>query len=175
LCWAHLKRNILGVLEFTKKSATERFCRDALALHARLFRLWHKFKSGQIDRDQLCIRSIPVQKKFLALAEANLDNTDRQVQNLAIALFVNLDKLFTFLEMDGVEPTNNSAERALRTGVQWRKICFGNRSSAGELATARLLTVSQTCRIQQQNSLRYLSEAISRHRKALPVATLFNR
>lgn len=45
MCWAHLKRNILGVLEFTKKSATERFCRDALALHARLFRLRHKFKS----------------------------------------------------------------------------------------------------------------------------------
>ncbi len=172
LCWAHLKRNILGVLEFTKKSATERFCRDALALHARLFRLWHKFKSGQIDRRRLCLRSIPVQQKFLALAEANLDNADRQVQNLATALFVNAGKLFTFLEMAGVEPTNNSAERALRTGVQWRKICFGNRSSAGELATARLLTVSQTCRIQQQNPLRYLSEAISRYRRSLPVASL---
>lgn len=172
LCWAHLKRNILGVLEFTKKSATERFCRDALALHARLFRLWHKFKSGQIDRAQLCSRSLPVQKQFFALAEANLDNADRQVQNLAIALFVNADKLFTFLELDGVEPTNNSAERALRTGVQWRKICFGNRSAAGESAAARLLTVSQTCRIQQRNSLCYLSEAISRYRKALPVASL---
>jgi transposase len=175
LCWAHLKRNIRGVLEFTKKSATERFCRDALALHARLFRLWHKFKSGQIDRHQLCTRSIPLQKKFLALAEANLGHADRQVQNLATALFVNADKLFTFLEIDGVEPTNNSAERALRTGVQWRKICFGNRSSTGELATARLLTVSQTCRLQQQNSLHYLSNAISRYRRALPVASLLNR
>jgi transposase len=88
---------------------------------------------------------------------------------------VNADKLFTFLEIDGVEPTNNSAERALRTGVQWRKICFGNRSSTGELATARLLTVSQTCRLQQQNSLHYLSNAISRYRRALPVASLLNR
>jgi len=175
LCWAHLKRNILGVLEFTKESATERFCRDALALHARLFRLWHKFKSGQIDRQQLCCRSIPVQKKFFALAEANLDSTDRQVQNLALALFVNADKLFTFLEHDGVEPTNNSVERALRTGVQWRKICFGNRSAAGESATARLLTVTQTCRIQGHSSLPYLGEAISRYRQALPVASLLPR
>ena len=44
-------------------------------------------------------------------------------------------------EHEGVEPTNNSAERPLRTGVQWRKICFGNRSANGELATSRLLTV----------------------------------
>jgi transposase len=172
LCWAHLKRNILGVMEFTKKSASERFCRDALALHARLFRLWHKFKGGQIDRKQLFSRSVPLQKKFFALADANLDNTDRQVQNLAMALFVNAEKLFTFLELDGVEPTNNSAERALRTGVQWRKICFGNRSAAGELATARLLTVTQTCRLQQRNSLSYLSSAISRYREGLAVRSL---
>lgn len=48
-CWVHLKRNILGILDFTKNTATERFFRDALALHARLFRLWHKFRSGLIQ------------------------------------------------------------------------------------------------------------------------------
>ena len=171
-CWAHLKRNILGVLEFTKKTVTEQFCRDALALHARLFRLWHKFKSGQIDRKQLLARSLPLQRKFFALAEAHLDNADRQVRNLALALFVNADRLFTFLEQDGVEPTNNSAERALRTGVQWRKICFGNRSPAGELAAARLLSVTQTCRIQKRNSLRFLSDAVAKHRQGLTTPSL---
>lgn len=174
-CWAHLKRNVLGVLEFTKKAATERFCRDALALHARLFRLWHKFKSGQIDRQQLWGRSIPLQKKFFALAEANLDSPDRPVQNLALALFVHAERLFTFLEQEGVEPTNNSAERALRTGVQWRKISFGNRSAAGELATARLLSVSQTCRLRKRNSLEYLSEAVSNYRRGQPVTSLLSR
>jgi len=49
----------------------------------------------------------------------------------------------------GVEPTNNTAERALRTAVQWRKIMFGNRSADGELAVARLLTVTSTCQLQQ--------------------------
>jgi hypothetical protein len=48
-CWAHLKRNLLGMVEFTKSSAVERFCRDALAQHARLFRLWHKFRGGQTN------------------------------------------------------------------------------------------------------------------------------
>jgi hypothetical protein len=62
------------------------------------------------------------------------------------------ERLFTFLEEKGVEPTNNSVERALRTGVQC-KIYFGNRSAAGERATARLLTVAETCDLQHRNIL----------------------
>jgi transposase len=171
-CWAHLKRNLLGIVEFTKSSAVERFCRDALAQHARLFRLWHKFCGGQIDRNQLYLRSIPIQKRIVGLAERHLDSQHREVRNLATALFVYNERLFTFLEEEGVEPTNNSVERALRTGVQWRKICFGNRSAAGELATARLLTVAETCDLQQLNTLPYLAAAIACHRRRQSVTSL---
>ncbi len=174
-CWAHLKRNLLGIVEFTKSSAVERFCRDALAQHAKLFRLWHKFRGGQIDRSQLLLRSIPIQKRIFALAEQHLDSPHREVRNLATALFEHNEQLFTFLEHEGVEPTNNSVERALRTGVQWRKICFGNRSANGELATSRLLTVAETCDLQRLNILAYLSAAIACHRRRQPVASLLNR
>jgi transposase len=174
-CWAHLKRNLLGIVEFTKSTAVERFCRDALAQHARLFRLWHKFRGGQIDRSRLYLRSIPIQKRIVELAERHLDSPHREVRNLATALFEHNDRLFTFLEEEGVEPTNNSVERALRTGVQWRKICFGNRSAAGELATARLLTVAETCDLQQLNTLAYLAAAIACHRRRQPVASLLPR
>jgi transposase len=174
-CWAHLKRNLLGMVEFTKHSAVERFCRDALAEHARLFRLWHKFRSGQIDRSLLLLRSMRIQKQIFALAERHLDSPHREVRNLATALFEHNDRLFTFLEREGVEPTNNSAERALRTAVQWRKICFGNRSAQGELATARLLTVAETCDLQRVNTLAYLSAAIASHRRRQPVASLLPR
>ena len=171
-CWAHLKRNLLGIVEFTKSSAVERFCRDALAQHARLFRLWHKFRSGQIDRNQLVLRSIPIEKRIFALAERHLDSSHREVRNLATALFEHNERLFTFLDHEGVEPTNNSAERALRTGVQWRKICFGNRSANGELATARLLTVAETCDLQRLNILAYLSAAIACHRSRKQITSL---
>jgi hypothetical protein len=171
-CWAHLKRNLLGMVEFTKSSAVERFCRDALAQHARLFRLWHKFRGGQIDRSQLILRSIPIQKRIVELAERHLDSQHREVRNLATALFEHNERLFTFLEEEGVEPTNNSAERALRTGVQWRKICFGNRSVTGELATARLLTVAETCDLRKLNTLVYLAAAIASHRRRQPVTSL---
>jgi hypothetical protein len=68
---------------------------------------------------------------------------------MATALFTHFHRLFSFLEHEGVEPTNNVAERILRIAVQWRKISFGNRSRNGEIATARLLTVTQTCKMQQ--------------------------
>src|ERR1700682_4980612 len=102
-----------------------------------------KRAGGRTAASQLQLRSIPIQKRLFALAERHLDSPHREVGNLANALFEHCQRLFTFLEHEGVEPTNNSAERALRTGVQWRKICFGNRSANGELATARLLTVTE--------------------------------
>ena len=165
-CWAHFKRNILGVLEIGKSSDVECFCRDALALHARLFRLWHRFRArpgvryGPVTREQLIRKSIPLEKQFFALADRYVNSRDKAVSNLARALLLNFERFFTFLRQDGVEPTNNAAERALRSAVQWRKISFGSRSVDGEVAVARLLTVTRTCRMQNRPALGYLELAL---------------
>ena len=173
LCWAHLKRNLLGIADYARSPSSQQFCRDALAIVARVFRLWYRFRGDlrdrrgnpqPLDRQQLYIKSIPLQKKLLALAVAHLEDADREVRNMATALLLHFQSLFTFLEDEGVEPTNNAAEQALRTAVQWRKISFGNRSRNGELATARLLTVVQTCKRQQRHVLGYLTEAVRCHR-----------
>lgn len=181
LCWAHLKRNILGIAEYARSPSARQFCRDALAIVARLFRLWYRFRGDlrdrrgnpqPIGRRQLIEKSIPLQKQLFALAEAHLDDADREVRNLANALFIHFERLFTFLEHEGVEPTNNVAERVLRTAVQWRKISFGNRSRNGEIATARLLTVTQTCKRQQRHVLGYLANAVRSYRRQAPPASL---
>jgi len=180
-CWAHFKRNILGSQEIAKSTDAERFCRDALALHARLFRLWHRFRAGPearypiADRQELILKSLPLQRKFFALGERYLDSKDNDVRNLATALFVHCGEFFVFIEKDGVEPTNNAAERALRCAVQWRKTSFGSRSARGETAMARLLTVTRTCRMQNRNSLNYLAAAVRAHRSAAPVPSLLSR
>jgi transposase len=181
LCWAHLKRNILGIADYARSLSARQFCRDALAIVARLFRLWYRFRGDlrdgrgnpqPLDRQQLLAKSIPLQKKLFALAEAHLDDADREVRNLATALFIHFERLFTFLEEEGVEPTNNVAERILRTAVQWRKISFGNRSRDGEIATARLLTVTQTCKRQQRHVLDYLTDAVRCHRRRVAAPSL---
>ena len=181
LCWAHLKRNILGIAEDARSPSAQQFCRDALAIVARLFRLWYRFRGDlpdrrgnpqPIDRRKLIEKSIPLQKKLFALAQAHLDDADREVRNMATAMFIHFERLFTFLEEEGVEPTNNVAERILRTAVQWRKISFGNRSRNGEIATERLLTVAQTCKRQQRHVLGYLTDAVRCHRRQAAAPSL---
>jgi hypothetical protein len=177
-CWAHFKRNVLGALDLAKTSEAERFCRDALALHARLFRLWYRFRGdpaargGPLTRQQLIAHVLPLQRKFFALGERHLDSRNNDVRNLATALFAHHEKFFVFIHHEDVEPTNNRAERALRAAVQWRKIMFGNRSETGEFAVARLLTVTRTCQMQQLNALAYLTAAIHAHRRRQAVASL---
>ena len=184
LCWAHLKRNILGIADYARSPSARQFCRDALAIVARLFRLWYRFRGDlrdrrgnpqPLDRRQLLLKSIPLQKKLFALAEAHLDDADSEVRNLARAMFIHFHRLFTFLEEEGVEPTNNVAERVLRIAVQWRKISFGTRSRNGEIATARLLTVTQTCKRQRRHVLGYLTDAVRCHRSHAPVPSLLPR
>src|SRR5439155_27276911 len=67
---------------------------------------------------------------------------------------------------------NKVAERILRIAVQWRKTSFGNRSDDGEVATARLLTVTQTCRMQRRHVLGYLTEAVRCYRSGQRVPSL---
>lgn len=177
-CWAHFKRNLLSVQDLAKTAEAKRFCREALALERKLFCLWHRFRGdprargAPISRQQLIQKATPLQKKCFAPGERYVNAADNDVANLARALFEHNPAFFTFVEYEGVEPTNNSAERALRTAVQWRKIMFGTRSAEGEMAVARLLTVTRTCQAQQLNTLVYLTAAIRCHRRRQAVASL---
>jgi hypothetical protein len=77
LCWAHLKKNILGIADYARRASTRQSCRDALTIVARLFRLG--IVSAVIcglDRQQLLEKSIPLQRKLFALPEAHLDDAD---------------------------------------------------------------------------------------------------
>src|SRR3989441_10207253 len=133
------------------------------------------FPYTTLFRSQLITKVLPLEKKFFALAGRSVDAANDDVRNLARALFLHLPHFFTFVYEEGVEPTNNVAERALRTAVQWRKIMFGTRSDDGEVAVARLLTVTRTCQLQQLNALVYLTAAIRAHRRRQVVTSLLSK
>ena len=177
-CWAHFRRNLLSAQDLATTAAARRFCREALTLQRQLFRLWHRFRGdprtrgAPLTRAQLVAKVLPIEKCLFALAERYVNAPDVKVSNLARALFVHHAHFFTFVHEEAVAPTNNVAERALRTAVQWRKIMFGNRSAEGERAVARLLTVTRTCQLQQLHVLAYLTAAIHSHRRRQPVASL---
>ena len=180
-CWAHVTRNVLSALDLARTPSATRFCREALVLDRRLFRLWHRFRGdpgargAPLTRDQLIDKVLPIEKRLSALGEHHLDAADDNVRNLAYAFFVHNQHFFTFVYEEGVAPTNNAAERALRTAVQWRKIMFGTRSEQGERAVERLLTIVRTCQLQQLNALAYLTAAITAHRRRQVAASLLKR
>ena len=180
-CWAHVTRNVLSALDLATTPSAKRFCREALALDRRLFRLWHRFRGdpavrgAPLTRAQLIAKVLPIEKRLFALGERYLDAANDDVRNLALAFFVHNQHFFTFVHEESVEPTNNSAERALRTAVQWRKIMFGTRSEQGERAVERLLTIARTCQLQHLNALVYLTAAIAAHRRCLLAPSLLRR
>ncbi len=180
-CWAHMTRNLLSALDLATTPAPKRFCREALALDRRLFRLWHRFRGdpgargSPLTRAALIAKVLPIEKRLLALGERHLKAANGDVRNVARTFFMHNQHFFTFVHEEGVEPTNNSAERALRTAVQWRKIMFGTRSDQGERAVERLLTIVRTCQLQQFNALVYLTAAIVAHRRCQPAASLLKR
>lgn len=177
-CWAHLQRTLKGIGEFASTADAVHFARDMLSAVERMFGLWYQFRgeagSGErlLTRTELIQQSLPVQKKICRLAEKYLDSEDRDVRNLARAFYVHWDKLFTFIEQEGVEPTNNVSEQAMRLFVLIRKITYGNRSAKGEIALARLITVTQTCKLQQRPLLSYLLTAVHCHRRRQPAPSL---
>jgi transposase len=172
---------LLSALDLARTPAAKRFCREALAVDRRLFRLWHRFRGdpdargSPLTRAELIVKVLPIEKRLFTLGERYLNAANANVRNLAYAFFVHNPHFFTFVHEDGVEPTNNSAERALRTAVQWRKIMFGTRSDQGERAVERLLTIVRTCQLQQLNALAYLTAAIAAHRRRQPIQSLLKR
>ena len=72
--------------------------------------------------------------------------------------------LWTFVDHENVEPTNNTAERAIRPAVLWRKGSFGNDSLVGSLFTARILTAVATVRMRGGSVLNDLTEACAAYR-----------
>jgi transposase len=80
--------------------------------------------------------------------------------------------LWTFASQEGLEPTNNHAERALRGAVIYRKLSFGSQSEDGERRIARLLSAHTTCRLQRRSLFAYLTDAIAAHPRSDPVPLL---
>lgn len=168
VCWAHIIRDIKGIRHACRSPDAVRFSRWMLREIGRMFGLLNAFRHEQLDSKTLVLKSVPLRARMSNCLQIHELSSDPDVARMARGLLNAWDHLFTFLEHDGVEPTNNVAERGIRPAVQWRKICFGNRSLEGELLTARLLTVTRTCLIQSRNAFEFLVEAINMHRLRRP-------
>ena len=174
ICWAHIIRNLKGLKHSCRSPDGVKFPKWMLSEIGRMFGLWHAIKKGLVDRRTLVRKSVPIRARMSNCLQTYELSADPDVARAARGLLKHWNHLFTFLEYEGVEPTNNSAERGIRPAVMWRKICFGNQSEKGQLLTARLLTVTRTCFLQKRNSFEFLVNSINAHRLGLPKPSLLN-
>ena len=121
---------------------------------------------------KLTVRRLQCEYKPIIRGYASKSARNRHCRGMARNLLKAWPALWSFAKHPGVQPTNNHAERALRSAVIYRKLSLGSQSKAGELRTARLLSAHTTCRLQQRSLLVYLTEAISTHARGDPVPLL---
>lgn len=173
LCWAHLKREFIKISE--RSGLSRQIGRDLLAQQKKLFRLWHRVRDGTQSRGDFALRVEAIRERLQQIlqqaAELEIGSKEKTPLAKTVRTCRQLLKmepaLWLFVTIEGLEPTNNAAERAIRPAVLWRRTSFGSQSEAGSLFLARMLTVVTTLRSQNRDVLDFLTEAIRAARHGL--------
>jgi transposase len=171
ICWSHLRRDFQAHAEGL--TAEKEFGEAGLQLCERVFWAWEVFAHTQ-DRCELkrTIRSLQRVYKPIIRTYAAKRARNKRCRGMARNLLKLWPALWSFASHEGVEPTNNHAERSLRGAVIYRKLSFGSQSEGGERRIERLLPASITCRLQRRSLFGYLSELIAAHARGDPVPLL---
>jgi transposase len=163
LCWAHLDRTAQGLVERGGVSAI--VGQRVLDFIREMFSIWHRFLEGQISR-------ITARGVVIAFGNAMLEDIQAipgqpgVAQTFVKGLVKVRQYLFTFVRVEGVEPTNNLAERALRPAVMWRRKSQATRSERGRRFVERMLTIVGSCTAQGRSVFEFLRDTLDPTRES---------
>ena len=169
ICLAHIDRDIEKVKE---RDGLDGSIGKILSHElAQVFTVWGEFKEGRHTREEL---QVLVQKHVQGIESAlkvggGTENVTKKTSRFCKNLLSRFETLWTFLHEEGVEPTNNRAERGLRPAVIMRKLSGGSQSEWGERFTERVFTVICTLKQQAGDVLGYLGQAFQAHIRAGPI------
>lgn len=178
LCWAHLKREFIKISE--RPGVSGQLGEALVKLQEKLFELWHRVRDGTLAHCELIESVKDIREQVRALLQEGADYEIGSQEKTPLAKTVRTcgqlltvePAMWLFVSVEGVEPTNNAAERAIRPAVLWRRTSFGTQSEAGSTFVARMLTVVTTLRSQNRNVLEYMTQACHAAREGKPVLSL---
>ena len=173
ICWAHLLRKFVSFAE--REDSGGDLGRELLEYTSLVFRYWHDLRDGKLGRDEFRTWMAPVRQQFEQLLERAVKADLEEVSGSCQDMLEHRMALWTFVDRDGVEPTNNHAERELRAFVLWRKRSFGSQSERGDRFAERLMTVAHTARKQSKNVLEFLTACCVAAVDKSPTPSLFER
>jgi transposase len=167
----HLRRDFQAMID---RGGSGSPIGEELLLHADiLFALWYKVRDGtrtrkwlerQVEEWLRCEVRLLLQRGA-ACGCAKTAGTCAEILKVE-------GNLWTFARVEGVEPTNNAAEWALRHAVLWRTASHGTRSAGGSRFVATILSVVETCRQQGRDVLEYLTACCQAALEGVPAPSL---
>ena len=161
-CWAHLFRDFEAVVQ--DKNATSWIGENLGKQAKRMFRIWSKVRDGILTRSEFANRYLPgLQSRVRRLLNEGFKHKPMRIGVLAKELLAKWSALWLFAVTDGIEPTNNEAERQLRELVIYRKVCIGVQSEQGAEFLAGMHSIVSTCRKQYINALKFISETVGNY------------
>jgi transposase len=172
VCWSHIERDFRRHSEGLAEQKT--FGEQGLELTHRVFRAWRAYQHQHHNRDRLAAEIAPLQtelRQLLEDASPKIRRT-RWHRRFANNLLKVWPALWMFVTVDGVEPTNNPAERALRGPVIHRKLSHGTTSKDGERFAERAQSAAATCRLRGRSLFAYLRDLITVHNRGDPFPAL---
>jgi transposase len=170
ICWSHLERDFQAMID--RGGSGEATGRALLRLARRMFRRWHRVRDGTIDRGRFRTVASRLRREVKAALEGGRSCGCAKTAATCFEILKVEEGLWTFVRVEGVEPTNNGPERALRHAVIWRRISGGTDSADGSRFVERMLTVVATCRQQRRNVLDYLRSCFGAHLRGQKVPSL---
>lgn len=172
ICWAHLLRKFVSFSE--RDGPAGALGRQLLDYTGLVFQYRHDYQDGKLSRKQYVAWMVPVRKQLEATLSHAANSDIEHVSGSCADMLAHKQALWTFVERDDVEPTNNHAERELRAFVLWRKRSFGTQSDRGNLFAERLMTIAHTARKQNKNVLDFLTSCCEATFTLTPLPSLFD-
>lgn len=156
LCWAHLKRDFQA---FIDRAGDSQILGEALMnLVNQMFSAWHLLEKGALSRKQFQDQMQPMRTQVGELLRQGLSCSHSATAGTCRDILKRETALWTFVDVERVEPTNNRGEQKIRSGVLWRNSSFGTQSEAGSRFVERIMTVVSTLKQQKRNVLDYMTE-----------------
>ena len=170
VCWAHLVRKFVSYSE--RDGPAGELGEELLEYTSLLFEYWSRFRQGQLSRETFVERMAPVRLQIEALLQRLVNAKIGGVSGSCADILDHREALWTFVEKEGVEPTNNHAERELRGLVMWRRRSFGSQSERGTRFAARMMTIAHTARKQGREILEFLAACCAPRPVGAPAPSL---
>jgi transposase len=173
VCWAHLLRDFEAMIERGERSQV---IGEGLRGQAhQMFHWWHQVRDGTLTHAQFRVAMRPIRRAVARLLKAGQTCGVPKTEGVCREVLKVYEALWTFVRIEGVEPTNNAAERAIRPGVLWRKGSFGTQSAEGSRFVETMMTVVATLKQQHRNVLAYMTEVCQAAYTGAPAPSLLPR